>query len=70
MYLQFQNFDRRRKPVKGKNAFFNLYIASVYHPCEDKAHKKFNNTLKDFLSEVRDRTEILIGADINAKIGI
>ena len=42
----------------------------IYHPWEDKTHNRFNDTLKDLLEKVRDRTEIIFGADINAKIGI
>ena len=31
MYLRFQNYDKKGKPVKGKNRFLNIFLVSIYH---------------------------------------
>jgi hypothetical protein len=69
MYLKFQNYNKHGKPIKGKGAFLNLFLASAYHPWREEEHSKFNQVLDDFIGNVKDSAEILIGADINAKFG-
>ena len=70
MYLKFQNYDKNDKPVKGKYTFLNIFLALIYHPWEDEEHDRSNDTLKELLEKLKYQTEILFGADINAKIGI
>jgi len=65
--LKFDCFDSHGRRVKGKT--MSLFLASVYHPCHDTPHEKFTETLNFLLQLVPKNSKIIIGADINAKVG-
>ena len=46
-----------------------LFLASVYHPCHDAPHKQFLKTLSLILPKVPQNSNLIIGANINAKVG-
>jgi hypothetical protein len=47
----------------------SIFLASIYHPCHDIPHEKFIETLNSLLQLVPKNSKIIIGADINAKVG-
>ena len=47
----------------------SIFLASVYHPCHDTPHEIFIETLNSLLQLVPKSSKIIIGADINAKVG-
>ena len=53
--------------MRGKS--LSIFLSSVYHPCHDIPHEQFIETLNSLLHTVPRNTHIIIGADINAKIG-
>jgi hypothetical protein len=48
----------------------SIFLASVYHPCHDIPHELFIETLHSLLQLVPENSEIIIGSDINAKVGL
>jgi hypothetical protein len=65
--LKFDCFNSHRKRVSGKS--LSIFLASIYHPCHDISHEQFIKILNSLLHKVPRNTHIIIGADINAKIG-
>ena len=65
--LKFDCFDSRGWRVKGKS--LSLFLASIYHPCHDIPHEQFLETLGSLLHLVPKKSKLIIGADINAKVG-
>ena len=65
--LKFDCFDSHGRRVKGKT--MSIFLASVYHPCHDTPHEKFTETLNFLMQLVPKNSKIIIGADINAKVG-
>jgi hypothetical protein len=65
--LKFDCFDSHGKRVRGKS--LSIFLSSVYHPCHDILHEQFIETLNSLLHKVPKNSHIIIGADINAKIG-
>ena len=65
--LKFDCFDSHGRRVKGKS--ISIFLASVYHPCHDIPHEKFIETLNSLLQLVPNSSKLIIGADINAKVG-
>ena len=48
----------------------SIFLASVYHPCHNIPHEKFIETLNSLLQLVPENSKIIIGSDINAKVGM
>lgn len=65
--LKFDCFNSRGRQVKGKS--LSLFLASTYHPCHDVPHEQFLETLNSILQQVPQNSNLIIGADINAKVG-
>ena len=65
--LRFDCFDSQGRRVKGKS--LSLFLASIYHPCHDAPHEQFLETLTSILQTIPRKSNLIIGADINAKIG-
>ena len=65
--LKFDCFDSKGRRVKGKS--LSLFLASIYHPCHDAPHEQFLETLTSILQNVPRNSNLIIGADINAKVG-
>ena len=65
--LKFQCLDSYGKTIKGK--FLKIFLASVYHPYEEPETARFNNELNTILNSVPTNAEIIIGSDVNAKVG-
>jgi hypothetical protein len=65
--LKVDCFDSHGKQVRGK--FLSIFLSSVYHPCHNIPHEQFIKNLNSLLHNIPRNTHIIIGADINAKIG-
>ena len=55
---------------KSSGKKFKCALTSVYHPCHDDEHELFNDCLSSLLSKIATKTEVLVGKDVNARIGI
>ncbi len=42
---------------------------SAYHPCHDIPHDDFNGVLTSLLHQLSRNAQVIMGADINAKLG-
>jgi hypothetical protein len=65
--LKFDCFNSFGRRVKGKS--LSIFLASVYHPCHDASHEQFLKHLTSILQRVPKTSKLIIGADINAKVG-
>ena len=65
--IKFDLLDARGKKIKGKS--LPLTLISVYFPCDDPRHSQFCSTLDSMLNAINPSTQIIIGSDINARIG-
>ena len=65
--VKFKSYNSAGKPVPKK--FIKLTLASVYHPCDDDAHERFNGELNSLLTKTPKNSDIIMGADVNARIG-
>jgi hypothetical protein len=65
--LKFDCRDHRRRKIKGKS--LHICLVSAYHPCHDIPHDDFNGILTSLLHQLLQNAQIIIGADINAKLG-
>ena len=65
--LRFDWFYSFGKRIKGKS--LSIFLASVYHPCHDTPHEQFNEHLTSILLKVPKNSKLIMGADINAKVG-
>ena len=68
MTVKFQSYDNQGKLIRGK--FLKMALTLVYHPCNDPEHEQFAGHLDELLSSIPANTELLMGADINARIGV
>ena len=72
--VKLDSCDKRGKLVRGKNGDKSiiLSLASIYHPCtksgSDDVYMRFLETLDGLLDKL-PKSELIIGADINANIG-
>ena len=66
--LRFDSFDKRDRKIKGKSLAVALIL--TYFPCDDQRHDKFCTVLDLMLNSINTNTQIIIGGDINARIGI
>ena len=66
--LKFQSFDNNGKLLRNKS--FKCALTSVYHPCHDDAHEKFNDVLGSLLKKIPSNSDIIMGGDVNARIGV
>ena len=66
--VKFQSYDNNGKIMKETK--FKCALTSVYHPCHDDEHELFNDCLSSLLSKIATKTEVLVGKDVNARIGI
>jgi hypothetical protein len=65
--LKFKCHDHRGRKIKGK--LLNICLASVYHPCHDTPYEESNKVLNSLLQHLPRSSHIVMGADINAKLG-
>ena len=65
--LKFTSFDNRGKCIKGK--YILIALISVYFPCNDRQHERFCNMFDSVLADINLNTQIIVGSDINARIG-
>jgi hypothetical protein len=47
-----------------------MTLISTYFPCDDQRHDNFCTILDSMLNSINSNTQIIIGGDINARIGI
>ncbi len=66
--LKFDLFDSRSRRIKGK--LISMTLISVYFPCNDQHHKQFCMLFASMLNAINPNTQIVIGSDINAQIGV
>ena len=64
---EFDCLNNSGKQIKGKSLY--IFLASVYHPCHDTPHEQFNEHLTSILLQVPQNSKLIMGADINAKVG-
>jgi hypothetical protein len=65
--LKFECRDHQGRKIKGK--LLNICLASVYDPCHDTPHEEFNEVFNSLLQRLLQSSHIVMGADINAKLG-
>ncbi len=65
--LKFDCLNSSGKQIKGKS--LSIFLVSVYHPCHDTPHEQFNEHLTSILLQDPQNSKLIMGADINAKIG-
>jgi hypothetical protein len=65
--LKFDSVNSHGKKVRGKS--LTILLSSVYHPCHDLLHEHFIETLNSLLHKAPQNAHVIIGADINAKVG-
>ena len=68
MNLKFDSFDSRGCRIKGKA--LSLSLISVYFPCDDQCHDQFCALLDSMINTISHSTQVILGGDINARIGI
>ena len=68
MNFKFDLFDTRGRRIKGKH--LSLSLISAYFPCDDQHHEQFCARLDSMISTISSSTQIILGSDINARIGI
>ncbi len=68
MNFKFESFDTRGRRIKGK--FLLMTQISAYFPCDNQCHDQFCAMLDSMLSTISPTTQIVLGSDINARIGI
>jgi exonuclease III len=68
MNLKFDLFDTRGQSIKWKSMLMALIF--VYFPCKDQQQDQFCALLDSMLSIISPSTQIVMGGDINARIGI
>ena len=66
--LKFDSFDTRGRRIRGKS--LTMTLITTYFPCNDQRHDKFCTVLNSMLNSINSNTQIIIGGDINARIGI
>jgi exonuclease III len=72
--VKLDSHNKRGKLVQGKKGdkSMTLSLASIYHPCtktgSDNIYMRFLDTLDGLLDKL-SKSELIIGADINANIG-
>ncbi len=68
MNFKFESFDTRGRRIKGK--FLLMTLISAYFPCDDQRHDQFCAMLDSMLSTISPTTQIVLGGDINTRIGV
>ena len=68
MHFKFDSFDQRGRRIKGKT--LSMSLISAYFPCDDQRHEQFCAHLDSMISTISPSTQIILGGDINARIGI
>jgi hypothetical protein len=66
--IKFDSFDTKGQRIKRK--LISMALISVYFPCEDQCHKQFCALLDSILSTINPNTQIVMGGNINAIIGV
>jgi exonuclease III len=66
--VKFDSSDTKGQCIKGK--LTSMALISVYFPCEDQRRKQFCMLLDSILSTINPNTQIVMGGDINARIGV
>jgi hypothetical protein len=64
--LTFPNIDDNGKNIKGE---LEITLCSIYHPVDNKEYKNFNSTLSSLLNHIPQKSNTILGHDINANIG-
>ena len=68
MNFKFDLFDSRGRRIKGKA--LSMSLISAYFPCDDQLHDQFCAILDSMICTISPSTQVILGGDINARIGI
>jgi len=66
--LKFPCYNSHGKKIKDE--FLKIALTLIYYPCKDREHEKFNSSLQSLLERISDKTDTIIGADVNTRVGI
>ena len=65
--MSFPIFDKWGKRVRG---YLKLFVASVYHPVDEKEHAEFSDMLSSILGSLPKTVQLIGGHDVNANLGV
>ena len=68
LHVKFDSCNSRGKLIRGKS--LTIALISVYFPCNDTKHEQFCSSFDSMLNSINSNTMVIIGSDINARIGI
>ena len=66
--VKFDSCNSQGKLIRGKS--LTIALISAYFPCDDIQHEQFYSAFDSMLNSINSNTMIIIGSDINARIGI
>jgi hypothetical protein len=66
--VKFDSYNSRGKRIKGKS--LTIALISVYFLCDGAKHEQFSASFDSMLNSINSNTMVMIGSDINARIGI
>jgi hypothetical protein len=66
--VKFDLFDSKGRRIKGKAISVGLIL--VYFPCDDQCHDQFCALFDSMLGSINPNTQVVLGGDINARIGV
>ena len=47
-----------------------IFVASIYHPVDEKEHAEFSDTLSSILGSLPKTVQFIGGHDVNASLGM
>ena len=65
--ISFPRFDKWGKIVRG---YLKLFVASIYHPVDEKEHAEFSDTLSSILGSLPKTVQFIGGNDVNTNLGV
>ena len=65
--MSFSRFYKWGKRVRG---YLKLFVASIYHPVDEKEHAEFSDTLSSILGSLSKTVQFIGGHDVNANLGL
>jgi hypothetical protein len=66
--VKFNSYNSRGKRIRGKS--LAIALIPIYFPCDDAIHEQFCASFDSMLNSINSNTMVVIGSDINARIGI
>ena len=50
--------------------YLKIFVASIYHPVDEKEHTEFSDTLSSILGSLPKTVQFIGGHDVNANLGV